>query len=168
MVLPPLRHVYPLVVALVLVACSRPSIEEQVRAEGLAPAAVVRLADDHAVAARRSAGQVVVLDLLGKSDGWDVTQIAQSPASGTSSAQLISGGGDTGQEWNTFFYGTAPENVSRVQLEGYEAVGGQVVEGAWVLALREKDLTPDDMSWEFIDALGEVTDSGVGIFPAEP
>lgn len=167
MVIPPLRIVYPLV-AVMLVACSRPSIEEQVRAEGLAPAAVVRLADDHAVAARRDGGQVVILELVGTSASWEVTQIGSSPQSGPSSAQLISLGGDTGQEWNTFFYGTAPANVSRVVLEGYEAVGGQVVDGAWVLALREKDLTPDDMQWKHVDALGVTVESGTGIFPPLP
>ena len=77
----------------------------------------------------------------------------------------MSFGGATGDKWNSIFYGTAPPTVSRVVLQGLDAEGGQVVEGAWALVLREKDLTPDQMRWQFVDAFGRVVDSGTGIFP---
>lgn len=55
--------------------------------------------------------------------------------------------------------------MSRVAVEGLDGLGGQVVDGAWVLVFEEKGLTTDDMEWQFLDAFGNVVDSGTGIFP---
>lgn len=166
MVRKPLFIVYALVAA-ALVACSPPSLEEQVRAQGIAPAAVVRLAEILAVAARDDGGRVRVIEFRMDDDERWVTQeiAAADDGGGPSSAQLFSSGGETGEAWNSFFYGTAPPSVSRVTVDGLQAEGGQVVEGAWVVALREKDVAPDQVRWEFLDAFGGVIDSGTGIFP---
>jgi hypothetical protein len=166
MVTPTLHKLYPLV-GIALVACTATSLEDKVRAEGLAPASIVRLADDLAVVARRDDGGVRVMELAqGATRGWTMTTLAASSTGlGNASARLLTAGGDTGTEWNTYLYGTAPSSVSRVVLEDYDARGGQVVAGAWVLVLRETDLTPDDMDWQFVDALGRIVDSGTGIFP---
>lgn len=161
-----LRLVYALG-TLALVACGRPSIEEQVRAEGLAPASIVRLAEDRAVAARRDASNVRVVELRGESGEWVVEEIASSEHGGGASAHLLTAGGETDDEWNSFFYGTAPPAVSRVLVDGFDPEGGQVVDGAWVLVLPDKDLVPGDMHWQFIDAFGQIIDSGTGIFPAD-
>ena len=168
MVTPALRKLYPLI-PLVLAACAATTLEEQVRAEGLAPAAVVRLEDDLAVVAVRDAGQVRVMEFAQTASGtWTKEPIATSATgTGASSAHLLSSGGDTGTEWNSYFYGTAPPSVSRVVLEDFDAVGGQVVDGAWVLVLREEDLTPDDMRWTFVDAVKRVIESGTGILPPD-
>lgn len=91
--------------------------------------------------------------------------MAGTTGSPEASAQLFAMGGETGEEWNSFSYGTAPEHVNRVTVQGREGVGGQVVDGAWVIAFRAKDLTPDDIRWQFLDASGNVVDSGTGIFP---
>jgi hypothetical protein len=88
-----------------------------------------------------------------------------SPAPASGSAHLISTAGETDAEWNSYFYGTASESVSRVSVEGLEGAGGQVVDGAWVLAFREKDLAPSELQWEFLDARGRIIDSGTGLFP---
>ena len=137
------------------------------RAKGLPPAAIVRLAADRAVAASVDGGRVRVTEFrTDEEDRWVVQEIANSDdGGGPSSANLFSLGGETGDEWNSYFYGTAPNAVSRVTVEGFAAEGGQVVEGAWVVVLREKDLIPDEMRWEFVDAFGGVIDSGTGIFP---
>ena len=140
------------------------------RAQELAPAAIVRLATDRAVAARFDGGRVRVIEFrTDEEDRWVAQEIASADdGGGPSSANLFSLGGDTSDEWNSYFYGTAPNAVSRVTVEGLAAEGGQVVEGAWVVVLRERDLTPDEMRWKFVDAFGRVIDSGTGIFPPIP
>ena len=137
------------------------------RSQGLAPAAVVRLAENLAIAARNDGGRVRVIEFrMDEEERWVTREIAASDdGGGPSSAHLFSSGGETGEEWNSFFYGTAPPSVSRVTVDGFQAEGGQVVEGAWVVALREKDANPDQVRWEFLDAFGGVIDSGTGIFP---
>ena len=137
------------------------------RAQGLAPSAIVRLAVDRAVAASVDGGRVRVTEFrTDEEDRWVMQEIANSDdGGGPSSANLFSLGGETGDEWNSYFYGRAPNGVSRVTVEGFAAEGGQVVEGAWIVVLRERDLIPDDMRWEFVDAFGGVIDSGTGVFP---
>lgn len=164
------RAPLPVVLALTavgLAACAPTSLEAQVRALGLEPAALVRLADDRAVAARGGGGSARVIELRADGEGaWRTQEIAGSTFDAAPfSTHLLSLGGDTGDEWNSYFYGTAPADVSRVTLDGLGAVGGQVVDGAWVLALRERDLVPDDMHWTFVDAFGQTIRSGTGIGP---
>lgn len=150
-----------------MVACSARGLEERLDEHGLAAAAVVRLSESRALAAERTPDRVRVLNF--QSDGagdWQVSEIAGTlnPPEG-SSANLFSLSGETGDEWNSFFYGTAPDNVSRVEVEGLDGTGGQVVDGAWVIAFRDRDLTPEAMRWQFVDALGGIVESGTGIFP---
>lgn len=155
-----------LLVALALTSCGGQSLEGLVREESIAPAAIVRLSDDWAVAAVRSTASVRVLGLRSQPSGWVLEQLASFEIKGAvASANLVSYDGETGLDWNTFVYGTAPRTVSRVEIEGYSGDGGQVVDGAWVIALREKGLGPSDVRWRFLSALGGVIDSGAGIFP---
>jgi hypothetical protein len=42
-------------------------------------------------------------------------------------------------------------------------VGGQVVDGSWVIALADRDVLPTDLNWEFLDAFGGVVSSGSGV-----
>jgi hypothetical protein len=130
-------------------------------------AALVRLADDRAVAARGDAGSARVIELRADGEGaWRTQEIAASTFDAAPfSTHLISLGGETGDEWNSYFYGTAPADVSRVTLDGLAATGGQVVEEAWVLVLPARDLTPDEMHWTFVDAFGQTIRSGTGIGP---
>lgn len=87
---------------------------------------------------------------------------------GTNSAHLIAYGGNTGAEWNAFVYGTAETTVSRVVLRGFDRpAGGMVVDGVWVIALREKDVSPDQLHWSLLAADGSVIESGTGIFPPD-
>lgn len=78
---------------------------------------------------------------------------------------LLSYGGETRQEWNTFVYGTAEPGTVRVELVGFEGLGGQVVDGAWLIVLRETDVTPDQLRWRFLRADGSVRREGSGIGP---
>jgi hypothetical protein len=119
------------------------------------------------VAARHDGGHVRVIEFrTDEEDRWIVQEIASSDdGDGPSSGHLISLGGETRDHWNSYFYGTAQANVSRVTVDGFDMEGGQVVEGAWVVVLREEDLAPDDIRWAFADAFGRSIDSGTGIFP---
>jgi hypothetical protein len=44
--------------------------------------------------------------------------------------------------------------------------GGRVVDGAWIITLREKDVSPQDLEWRFIADDGSIR-TGVGIFPPD-
>jgi hypothetical protein len=161
------RHLQALVIfgiiAATIVGCAR-TLEQQVLDSGLAPESIVRLTDEWAVAARRDDTNVRVMSLSPDPDGnWTSGMLASGTGSGPPTVHLISAGGETATEWNTYVYGTAPVGASRVTLTGFETEGGQVVDGAWVLALRDKDVAPTDLEWQFLDALGRVIDSGSGI-----
>ena len=78
---------------------------------------------------------------------------------------LVTMGGETGEEWNSFLFGTAPEVASRVVVSGHTATGGHVADGSWVLAFRDRDLLPGQLTWSVLDAIGGVIASGTGISP---
>ena len=150
-----------------MAGCAPATLEQALDGADLTRDSLVRLADSSAVAARRSDGSVQIIGFdLSENGDW-VTSVrgSGSPAPASGSAHLISTAGETDAEWNSYFFGTAPEFVSRVSVEGLEGAGGQVVGGAWVLAFREKDLVPTELRWQFLDARGRVVDSGTGLFP---
>lgn len=125
--------------------------------------AIVDVGDDRA-AARLADGNVQVL--VETSDG--VSIITSSPARrGETTVNLMSYGGDTKEEWNTFVYGTAPNEVDRVELDWPGAVGGDVVDGAWLIALTDKDVTPDQLRWLLLGDTGVEIGSGTGIVTLE-
>lgn len=143
-----------------------PSLEQLVAGEQLSPTALVRLSMERAVAAKREGDSVQVVEFRQEEAEWVRQELARfAIGDAVSSLNLLSLDGDTGDEWNTWVFGTAPDGVSRVELAGYEGEGGRVVDGAWVIVLRDRGLTPDDITWRFVDSLGAVLDSGVGIFP---
>jgi hypothetical protein len=79
----------------------------------------------------------------------------------------VSYGGATGEAWNSFVFGTAAPGTVRVELVGFQAQrGGRVVDGAWIIALRERDVSPQEIEWRFIGEDGSVR-TGVGIFPPD-
>jgi hypothetical protein len=150
----------------VLVSCTGPSLEQLLAAEDLPPTALTRLSMERALVAVRDGRSVRLFEFRAEQDGWVRQEISRSGiGDAVSSVHLQSLDGETGDEWNTFIYGAAPPQVSRVQIEGYEGEGGRVVQGTWVIALRDTGLAPADVHWTFVDALGAVVDSGTGIFP---
>ena len=147
-------------------SCLPTSLEHAVSSERVSPAAIVRLSMDRAAVARRDDTAVEVIEFREEDGAWVTQPLAGftiGPAA--SSLNLVSLDGQTGDEWNTWVYGTAPETVSRVDLNGLDGEGGRVVDGAWVIVLRERGLTPADIEWAFLDAFGATVESGVGIFP---
>jgi hypothetical protein len=150
----------------VLVSCAGPSLEQLLAAEDLPPAALTRLSMERALVAVRDGRSIRLFEFREEQDDWVRQELSRSGiGDAVSSLHLQSLDGETGDEWNSLIYGAAPPEVSRVEIEGYEGEGGRVVEGVWVIALRDKGLAPDDIHWTFVDALGAIVDSGSGSFP---
>jgi hypothetical protein len=167
-----LRHVQPLIslaraaaivaAALLLAGCQllggRPQLPVQ-------SAAVVDLGSE-AVAARLIDGRVEVLVATRGESGEPgaVSTITSSPAkAGIDTLNLLSYGGNTGGKWNTFVYGTASPGVAKVELDLPGGVGSPVVDGAWLIALPDKDVVPDQLHWQFLGADGLTIREGDGL-----
>ena len=158
----PLTLVAVLATAVVIGGCaafsSRPSLPVD-------PAGVVQIGPD-AAAARINDGRVeVIVATPGVADeAGAVSTITSSNAPrGANSVFLLSYGGATSDEYNTFVYGTAAPGVSRVDLGWPSSAGGNVVDGAWLVALHEKDVAPDQIHWRFLGADGQPTSEGSGL-----
>lgn len=151
--------------SLTLAACGadRADLADVVAREGLSSRAVVRLEEWYAVSARSAGARVEVVSFRRELSGWKVRILASSDPGGEELVQLMSMGGETGEEWNSFVYGRAGPSVSRVELEGRTGAGGHVTDGTWVIALRDKDVTPDELAWRFVAPDGAVIRSGIGL-----
>jgi hypothetical protein len=157
------------IVALAVVACTGSIRPIEAAAQlGLDPAAVVDVGTAALAPSAGSDGRVAIVAVRQRDGEWVATPITASPArAGTDSLHLFSYGGATGEAWNTFVFGTAAHGTIRVEVAGFpDQRGGRVVDGAWIIALREKDLSPHDIRWRFIDDDGSAR-SGTGIFPPD-
>jgi hypothetical protein len=138
---------------------------EAAAAAGLDPAALVDLGGS-AAAARRAGGRVELVFVHQSEGEWTASVVNSHPEPRTDwSVHLLTYGGDTDEEWNSFIYGVAPAGAERIQIAGMESAGGQVHRGSWVVAVREKQLAPDDLGWKFLDRGGAVIREGRGIGP---
>jgi hypothetical protein len=157
---------YPLIlaVAVTLAGCTT-SLGTAAEAEGVSADAVVSLAGSYAIAARRSGDAVEVVAFRADGDGSWSSQTMASDRGGDMSAHLVAQDGETGEAWNSLFYGTAPDGASRVVVDGFAGQGGQVTDGAWAIAFRQTGLTPDQLRWRVLDATGTVLERGTGITP---
>lgn len=160
------RLLAPVAAAAVLVGCAGPSFESVMREARIPPDAVVRLDDGRAVAARLDGPLVTVLDFTAETDGWSVERRAGGTTPRGGSVSAVSGGGEGIGEWPTFLFGSAPPGVVRVEVPGIDAVGGQVVDGAWVVASPVEDIPMGQVQWRFLDAAGTVVLSGEGLYQA--
>jgi hypothetical protein len=128
---------------------------------------LVKIGDD-AVAARVHDGQVELLMFTLVDGDWKATVVNSHAArAGENSGHLLAYGGATDAQWNSFFYGTAASGVASVRVSSSGTAGGNVANGVWVVALEAKDLTPDGISWQFLDKAGGSVLSGTGVFPPE-
>ena len=162
-----LRHVHALILAAgitLLSACTGVTLGTIAESEGVDRDAIVALDDGSAVAARISGNRVEVVAFRFEEDSW-VADVAAAGKAGEMTAHLVSLDGQTGEQWNSFFFGTAPAGSSRVLVEGHDARGGQVTDGAWVIAFEQKGLRPDQLSWRVLNAAGAVVEQGSGIMP---
>lgn len=62
-----------------------------------------------------------------------------------------------------YLFGQDTRDMTRTMI-GLDAIGGQVVDGLWLIAIRDDEIAPDQR-WEIRDALGiAVMESGTGAF----
>ncbi len=172
-----IRKVVALLFALLLAACgagqqggtTEDGRRTTISSDAIPSDQVTLLSNGQSFGARLAAGH---LDLVSLTRDWQGSWVAHILTStratiGQDSLHLVSHGGNTGEEWNSFVYGTASPGVDHVTLEGFpEARGGKVTNGVWAIALREKEVTPADIHWQFVASDGSMT-SGEGIFPPE-
>jgi len=78
---------------------------------------------------------------------------------------LFSTGGQSGRTYNSFVFGLAPPGAVSVHLAGLDGIGGTVDGGLYVIALREKDLLPQNIAWNFQAQSGAVIAEGSNITP---
>jgi hypothetical protein len=79
---------------------------------------------------------------------------------------LLSFGGETGSLYNSYVYGLAPSSAATFEVAGAtDAIGGQVVNGAFVVALKAKDVQPGDLHWTFRAVDGSILLTGANITP---
>ena len=171
-----IRHVQPLTRSLLLVAVAVQAIacgagENAVDAAarlGIDPATVVDVGTAALAPTVGSDGKVTIVAIHRQDGEWVTSSLTSSPGpGGADSLHLFSYDGETGEEWNSFVYGTAAPGTVRVELEGFpDQRGGLVVGGAWIIALREKGMGPQDIKWRFIGDDGAVR-TGNGIFPPD-
>jgi hypothetical protein len=152
------------VVALAVTACTGRSLDQVLAVDDVSQAALAWLTSERAVAAHRDGGGVRVVEYRRENGGW-VRQVLATASVGSAreSVDLVSSGGDTRDEWNTWVFGVAAPPAARVEVADLDGVGGQVVDGAWVLVMHERDLTPGDLEWRFLDPSGAVVQSGSGL-----
>lgn len=170
------RHVQSLTTAFALVvvtlaamACGAPESAAEAAARlGVEPAAVVDIGRTALAPVVGADGTVSIVAIRERAGEWVTSPLTASPGQGgTDSLHLFSYDGATGEAWNTFVYGTAAPGTVRVRLSGFpDQRGGTVVGGAWIIALREKGLGPDDIEWAFVADDGTVR-TGIGIFPPD-
>ena len=162
------RNVHALAAALLMAAllggCAD-DLGSVARRQAISAQSIVRLSDGFAVAARRAGGGVEVVAFAEVTGGGWAAEVIAGGRDGEMTAHLVTAGGETGQKWNSFFFGTAQAGASRIVVDGFAATGGQVADGAWVMAFRERDLAPHELTWRVLDANGGVIDSGTGITP---
>jgi hypothetical protein len=134
---------------------------------GVDPASVVDLGNA-AVAPSIGPAGISIVAIRERDGEWVVSPITTSPGPvGADSLHLVSYGGATGEAWNSFVFGTAAPGTVRVELAGFRGQrGGRVIDGAWIIALRERDVSPQEIEWRFIGEDGSVR-TGIGIFPPD-
>lgn len=171
-----LRHVQPLTRAIALIvvlfqasACGAAGTAVDAAARlGIDPTAVVDVGTAALAPVIGSDGTVSIIAIREHEGTWVTSPLTASPGPrGTDSLHLFSYDGETGEAWNTFVYGTAAPGTVRIRLAGFpDQRGGTVVGGAWLIAIRETGLRPEDLDWTFVAEDGTVR-TGTGIFPPD-
>jgi len=171
-----LRHVQPLTRSVLLVAvalhaaaCGPGANPVSAAVDlGIDPAAIVDIGTAGVAPTIEPDGRVAIVSIREQDGEWVATPITASPGrAGADSLHLVSYSGATGEDWNSFVFGTAAPGTVRVELAGFAGQrGGRVVDGAWIIALHEQDVGPQDLEWRFVADDGSVR-TGVGIFPPD-
>ena len=67
-----------------------------------------------------------------------------------------------GLEVRYYVFGEDSSGTTR-EMRGLEALGGEVVDGMWLLAIIDEGIAPDQR-WSVLDAQGRLTTEGIGAF----
>jgi hypothetical protein len=110
-------------------------------------------------------GTIGVFRAAGRLHLWIGNDVTSQAETTPPTVHLISYGGETGLTYNSFVFGTAPPGAVRVELAGFQAIGGDVKGGAYVLAVRDKEVLPTQLNWTFLAAGGAVVLKGSNITP---
>ena len=171
-----IRHVQPLnpviawtVAGVLAIGCvSVGGVTDAARRLGIDPAAIVDVEGSAMAPIIGPDGTVSVVAIVHREGAWVASPLTASRGTtGTDSLHLFTYGGETGAAWNSLVYGSAAPGTERVELAGFpDQRGGRVVAGAWIIALQDKDLAPEDLEWRFIAEDGTVR-TGTGIFPPD-
>jgi hypothetical protein len=95
-------------------------------------------------------------------DGYEVTHVRHQ--GDPPNIYLITYGGATEQIYNSFVFGLAPPGATTFELAGQPgSIGGSVTEGAFVTALKAKDLLRQQLLWTFRNSAGDIVARGTGI-----
>ena len=79
---------------------------------------------------------------------------------------LITFSGETGMTYNSFVFGLAPPGARTFEVAGQpDPIGGVVQRGTFVIALKAKDLLPQQLNWTFRNPAGDVVARGSNITP---
>lgn len=140
----------------------------------LDPRAIVSTADGFVFVVRAPAGDDelhLLLSRAAESEHLDILARVETP----SIPEGVSGGGsfavvcpeNAGLEVRHYLFGQDTREVTRV-MEGLTALGGEVVDGLWVLAITDDEIAPDQ-PWRIVDPLGMAPmESGTGrLFQAD-
>jgi hypothetical protein len=74
--------------------------------------------------------------------------------------------GDTGQLYNTFIYGRAPVGAKTIVFDGFAGLV-EFRSGLYIAALREADIDPSTLRWQFLAQGGEILLAGENLTPTD-
>ncbi len=112
--------------------------------------------------ARRNGALVLV---TGPTEDMLHEQTSSADRKGEAALTLLTVGGETQpRTFNTWVFGNAPPGAVKF-VTTLGGVGGEVVDGVFVLALPYKDLPVTALRWSFLNAAGEVVVSGRELTP---
>ncbi|MBA3877868.1 MAG: hypothetical protein C0498_13265 [Anaerolinea sp.] len=121
---------------------------------------VVRVeTEDGIVGVVRRSGVLVLV--TGPTEDELRAQTSMADREGETWLGLLTAGGELPpRTYYTWVYGNAPPGAVKFETTLPGGVGGQVVDGVFVLALPQKDLPVTALFWRFLNAAGEVVVSG--------
>jgi hypothetical protein len=100
------------------------------------------------------------LDLYLRSSDGGTYKVTTAPRGDPPTVHLLSMGGETGRQTNSFVFGDAPVGATAVVVNGIRAaVSGEL----YVVALSTRELLPDAVVWSFLGPDEAVLVRGSGI-----
>lgn len=139
------------------------SPREALTLAGVTPLTFETLDTEHAVAVHAVAGGRLGLAAMELGDdGWTARGLAEAVTRGAFSVQLVGDPEPPLGPWHSLVFGRAHPGVERVELEGLDFVGGEVTNGTWAIAIRDR-VAAAALEWRFVLPDGRVMLEGSGL-----